>query len=72
MPEEEHACARRSFAEAMFERAKREAARMDSGGWNSGSVISARGPQVCFNSLDNPLLFPSCRVSMRQHRISGE
>ena len=58
MPEEEHACARRSFAEAMFERAKREAARMDSGGWNVGSVISARGRRCASIPLIIPFYSP--------------
>ena len=33
----------RTFAEAMFEKARVEAAALDSGAWNVGAVVNARG-----------------------------
>jgi hypothetical protein len=55
--------ARRTFAEAMFERAK-EAQRMSAGDWNVGSVITARGRRRSLRRARPPTyscLLPSAR-----------
>lgn len=43
----------------MFERAKKEAARMSAGDWNVGSIVSARGRRRPSRQARPPALVPT-------------